>query len=152
MMAKPFIDVNAGIVEPIYSVDESRVKQPTPVIGITYLQADDKKYGINALLKKEKAKNGLTIKTLQDFLVKVRHYKTIDELISNHISHIKGKNVDDKSVAMMRKIQRDYNVETTSMIHIHCHLHGKGEFVLHGFVIRNCFEIVWFDPSHELHK
>ena len=65
---------------------------------------------------------------------------------------VKGKNVDDKSVAMMRKIQRDYNVETTSMIHIHCHLHGKGEFVLHGFVIRNCFEIVWFDPSHELHK
>ena len=45
-----------------------------------------------------------------------------------------------------------YNIETSDMFHLHCDRDGKGKFVLHGFRINNCFEIVWIDPNHEFYK
>lgn len=151
-MAKPLVKINDNIPEPFYQIDRGKIEQKSPVIGITYLQADDNKYGLKAVFKKEKEQKGSAIKILNDFLVKAKQYETIDKLVSAHISHKKAKNCDAKSISMMKKIQRDFNVETADMIHIHCKPGGKGEFVLHGFVIHNCFEIVWFDPKHEIHR
>lgn len=151
-MAKPFVNVLPPSAEPIYHVDENLTKQKNPVIGITYLQANNKEYGLKAIVNKEKKHSQSAIKPLHDFLVKARQYKTIEELITNHISHNRGKNCDKESKQMIGEIRRQYNVAAEEMIHIHCLRGGKGEFVLHGFVIENRFEIVWFDPDHKHYK
>ena len=62
------------------------------------------------------------------------------------------KNADTESVRKMREIEKKYNIETANMVHIHCCGGGGGQMVLHGFVLHNCFEIVWIDTDHEKHK
>ena len=88
---------------------------------------------------------------MNDFLGMVRGYATVSELKKNHASHHKFKNTDKKSKNKLDEIKKNYGIDTSDMFHLHCGLHGKGKFVLHGFFLRNCFEIVWLDTKHEVH-
>lgn len=125
-----------------------QVEDEKPSISITYL---DNHHDFKHFFSIAKG-NAEYIRVLQDFLKKARCYSNIDELISNHKPHHRIKNSDDKSVEKMKQIQSDFNIETRDMIHLHCCRGGSGSFVLHGFRIKNRFEIVWLDPTHDIHS
>ncbi len=132
------------------SVESKKIK---PSISLTYMDVD-KKYGLQYLCDAHKSHRGdrNILKELDDFLVKVRKYSSIEELVERHKPKDKMKNKDKASLDRFKKIQKDYDIETSDMVHIHCCGGGSGQFVLHGFISRNCFEVVWIDPLHEVHK
>lgn len=136
--------VNSKIVE----IDKSKVRENRPIIGLTYL---DNSFNLSHLFKKNKG-NGQPVKVFEKFLNKARNYSTLTELINAHKPHNGYKSSDGKSRSKMAEIQRKHNVDTTDMCHLHCCRDGNGKFVIHGFRINNCFEIVWIDPEHEIHK
>lgn len=148
-MAKPIIKVDREITpEKIYAIDQRSISEGKPVVGITYL---DNSYNFTDLFKIARG-NNRKIKEFEGFLEKARHYTTLTDLIDAHKPHKGCKNEDDKSKQKMNDIQKKYNVETKDMFHLHCCRNGNGEFVIHGFRINNCFEIVWLDPEHKIHK
>lgn len=124
-----------------------------PSLAITYMDVK-KDYGLKYLSSKAKNQGGNRdiYKELGSFQEKVRQYKSIQELIDRHKPNDKLNNEDKKSETTFKKIQSEYKIDTSQMIHIHCCGGGSGAFVLHGFVLGSCFEIVWFDPLHEVHK
>jgi hypothetical protein len=123
-------------------------KENKPIIGITFL--DKNNYGLIDLYKVYRGDKSC-LRQFNDFLEKARSYDTITELIDNHKPHDKFKNEDEKSIQKLSQIQKEYNIEATDMCHLHCCRDGKGIFVLHGFILGNCFEIVWLDAKHDLH-
>jgi hypothetical protein len=129
--------------------DIDSTKENRPIIGITFL--DKNNYGLENLYKVYRGDKNC-IYQLNDFLDKARRYTTITELIKNHAPHTKYKNDDNKSTNKLLQIQNDYGIEATDFCHLHCCRDGKGIFVLHGFIISNCFEIVWLDAQHDVHK
>jgi hypothetical protein len=140
---------NEKIQQPIVQRESRITDEKKPIIGITYL--DKNRYGLKFLLKESKGDKTI-IEKLYDFLENARNYPTISALISSHASHNKFKNEDKSSLKKLAQIQNDYGVETNDMCHLHCGRGGTGEFVLHGFFLGNCFEIVWLDVKHEVHK
>ncbi len=125
-----------------------------PIVGITYLEVLSGDYSLKRFAKTESKSCGTRqlYNELEEFLIKARSYSAIEELISAHAPKKRIKNSDEKSISKMKEIQRKYNVETSEMVHLHCKRCGSGAFVLHGFVVNNCFEVVWLDPNHALHK
>ena len=126
----------------------------SPSIAFTYLDVEDKEYGLHGLAinhKKQRGNRNL-YKELNSFVKMAGKYKNISELITNHISHIKPKSDDKLTISKSKEIRKNYNVESCNIMHIHCKRDGKGEFVLHGFALHNCFEVVFIDPLHKLHK
>lgn len=136
--------------ETLTTVSEEKVKEKKPHVGITYL--DKNKYGLSDFVKVVRGdKNYLT--ALEAFLEKCRQYESMTELVKNHQPHGKSaKNEDDVSETKINAIATLYNIETGEMYHLHILRDGKGEFVIHGFIIDNVFEIVWLDCKHEVHK
>lgn len=124
-------------------------KANAPVISITYLEKND--YGLQHLYKCTRGDNRY-VKQFESFLEKARQYNSITELLSNHGSHMSSKNTDSKSLQKVNELCNKYNLEVQEFIHLHCCTGGTGEFVMHGFLITNRFEIVWLDPKHEIHK
>ena len=120
-----------------------------PIVGITFL--DKNKYGLKDLYEAYRGDKNY-VKQLNDFLEKARSYGTLTELIDNHTPKSNMKNTDDESNKKMVQIQNEHCIETSDMCHLHCCRDGKGSFVLHGFFIGNCFEIVWLDAKHKVHK
>jgi len=123
-------------------------KESRPIIGITFL--DRNNFGLNELYRIYRGDKSC-LDHLNDFLEKARQYKTISELISKHASHIKYKNADERSKEKIRQIKKEYDVDAEEIVHLHCDRGGTGVFVLHGFFLGNCFEIVWLDAKHDLH-
>lgn len=124
-------------------------KSEPPIISITYLEKS--KYDLEHLFKCNQGDKKY-VKIFQDFLDKVKQYKSISELFRKHGSHINFKNLDSKSNEKAKKLRENYNLDVHELIHLHCCAGGTGEFVLHGFTISNRFEIVWIDPKHEIHQ
>ena len=123
-------------------------KEKRPIIGITFL--DRNNYGLDDLIRCYRGDKNC-VNQLNDFLEKARKYTTISELITNHASHNKFKNTDSRSLRKFAQIQDEYEVETSDICHLHCNRGGTGRFVLHGFILNNCFEIVWLDVKHDVH-
>ena len=146
-MAKPIVRAKPKS-EKILDINPAIASEPKPVIGLTYL---DNSFNLTELFKVSRG-NGRKIKEFESFLVKARQYKTLSELIDSHKPHNGFKNGDEKSKKKMKEIRRIYNIETDDMFHLHCCRDGNGEFVIHGFRINNCFEIVWLDPEHKIHN
>lgn len=122
-----------------------------PVIGITYFDATHNTYGLKNLAKCQKGNRDI-YKELHEFLKTVAKMSTIDEVVKKFHSNHKTKNTDKYSRQAIDSIKKKFNVEVGEMIHLHCKGNGKGEFVLHGFILYNIFEIVWMDPNHEHYK
>jgi len=118
-------------------------------IGVTYL--DRKKYGLQNLFNASRG-NKQYIQDLNRFILRARQLNDIGEFIRIFASHIRTSNDDDASKAKVQRLQEKYNLEVDHLIHLHCKGGGNGEFVIHGFQIDNVFEIVWFDPKHEVHS
>ena len=138
----------------LYNVAEDIEPEPRPSISMTYMCVRED-YGLKYLVEKNKKHaNKNILKELDSFLEKARQYCTIEELISAHISRNKGRNSDQFSISKMRELQAKYNlpIGEEGMIHIHTKSGGNGEFVIHGFQVKNCFEIIWLDPLHEIHS
>lgn len=122
-----------------------------PEISITYLEISTGEYSLKGFYKISK-KNPDVYKDLSDFMVRARKYKNIQELLDNHCPKNGLKAKDKTSQQKMKEIKKLYNVDTSDMCHIHLKPNGKGAFVLHGFILHNCFEVVWLDPEHKIHK
>lgn len=122
-----------------------------PEISITYLEISTGDYSLKGLQKISQKAPDL-YKDLSVFMDRVRKYKNIQELLDNHCPKNGLKAKDPKSQRKMSEIKKHYNVDTSDMCHIHLKPGGKGAFVLHGFILRNCFEVVWLDPQHKIHK
>ena len=135
--------------EPLTSKDKLAKREEKPIVGITYL--DKNKYGLIDLFRVHRSDNS-SMRRFVEFLERARRYTTITELKKNHASHIKSKNTDKNSREKMNRIQIKYGIDTSDMFHLHCGIGGTGEFVLHGFFLGNCFEIVWLDAKHEVHS
>lgn len=118
-------------------------------IGITYLDTD--KYGLKDLYRSARGKSKY-IDDFNSFIIKAREMDDIGDVIKNFSSHIKGKNDDITSKKKIEDLNKKYNIEVDHLIHLHCFIGGKGEFVIHGFQVDNIFEIVWLDPEHKVHK
>lgn len=118
-------------------------------IGITYL--DRKNYGFKDLFKVVKGERGY-LDDLNSFILQARRLNDIGEFIQKFSSHNKQKNEDEQSKNKIKNLQEKYKLEVDHLIHLHCKGGGNGEFVIHGFQIDNAFEIVWFDPKHEIHN
>ena len=78
--------------------------------------------------------------------------KSISDVVTKYCSSSSLKNRDDKSIRLLQKIKKEYDVDATDIVHLHCKPGGSGKFVLHGFILRNVFEIVIIDPNHEILK
>ena len=128
--------------------------QEKPVVGITYLEIEIGSYSLKELAGTARAQRGARniYKELADFLEAARGCDSIQQLIGDFTSRNGLKNKDKASQKKMAHIQKMYHVDTTEMVHLHCKRNGKGAFVLHGFIIRNRFEIVWLDPLHKVHS
>lgn len=144
----PRTSFSAGV--PITEVNIP-VDDKKPEISITYLEISTGEYSLKNFYKKCKGNKNL-YKDLSDFTEKVRKYKNIQELLDRHCPKNGLKANDRKSVQKMKDIKKTSNVDTSDMCHIHLKSNGNGAFVLHGFILHNCFEIVWIDPEHSLHK
>lgn len=140
---------------PIYNAaaDLNKTKQRRPSISITYLDVG-RDYGLKGLVENDKRHRGerYILKEFDMFLEKVRKYDTIEDVMRVFAPRKKMKNADTESGRKMREIEKKYNIETANMVHIHCCGGGGGQMVLHGFVLHNCFEIVWIDTDHDKHK
>ena len=129
-------------------------KSDRPVIGISFLQIDDKNYGLEHLAKEHNKQKGNrdVFNELSKFIKQSSKMGSIEEVINHFKPKHRIKNSDDKSVKMINKIGKEYNIETSDIIHLHTNGNGSGQFVLHGFRIYNVFEIVFIDPNHEMHR
>lgn len=128
-------------------------RRECPVIGLTYCDILDKNYGFKNLHNAAKKRTDIDFYSeLKKFLDYASKSNSITEFISMFQSHNSGKNSDKISKQKVSELQENYGIEVGNLIHLHCKAGGKGSFVLHGFVLRNVFEIVWFDPEHKLHK
>lgn len=117
-------------------------------IGITYL--DHKHYGLQHLFRVCRG-NRQYLSDFEEFLYKAKQINNFDLLIKTFGSHKKLCNEDKRSKDKVKNLQEEYNLEVDNLIHLHCKGGGSGEFVLHGFQIDNVFEIVWLDPTHDIH-
>ena len=140
---------------PIYDAKSqvSGLPKQRPSISITFMDVD-RDFGLKYLVEKDKKHKGSRqiLKEFDSFLRKARRYNSIEEFMHTFTPKERLNNADQKSKDKMNEIQKLYNIETADMVHIHCCGNGGGEMVLHGFVINNCFEVVWIDPDHEMHK
>lgn len=121
-----------------------------PEISITYLEISSGEFSLKAFNKKCN-KNSQFYEELAEFTERVKKYNNIQDLLDVHCPKNGLKAKDKNSHRKMEEIKRKYNVETSDMCHIHLKPNGKGAFVIHGFVLKNCFEIVWIDPEHRRH-
>lgn len=144
----PRTDSSEGI--PITKVDVPE-DDKKPEISITYLEISTGEYSLKSFYKKCKQNSDL-YKDLSEFTERVKKYKNIQELLEKHCPKNGLKAKDKISHKKMEDIKRKYNVDTSDMCHIHLKPNGKGAFVIHGFILRNCFEVVWLDPEHSVHK
>lgn len=140
---------------PIYDSrsDVSALPKQRPSISITFMDVG-KEFGLAYLVEKDKKHRGsrYIMKEFDAFLQKVRKHKSIEDVMDHFKPKKKLNNQDKKSIDKMKQIQDEYSIDTSEMAHIHCCGNGGGALVLHGFVINNCFEIVWIDPDHEIHE
>ena len=124
-----------------------------PVIGITYLDITNNNYGFKGF---HKTAQGIHDRNLYDefgaFVRDAAKQKSISDVVTKYCSSFSLKNKDDKSIRLLQKIKKEYDVDATDIVHLHCKPGGSGKFVLHGFILRNVFEIVMIDPNHEVHK
>lgn len=128
-------------------------KSKRPVIGITYLQVCNRDYGLKALSEADKSRSDRNIyNELNEFITTSSKLSSIEEVVKKYHSRQKLKNNDDYSKDIVNSLKNDYNVDATDLIHLHCKANGKGEFVLHGFILENVFEIVLIDPLHQIHS
>lgn len=67
-------------------------------------------------------------------------------------SRKKQKNNDDYRKDIVNSLKKNYNVNATDLIHLNSKANGKGELVLHKFILENVFEIVLIDPWHQIHS
>lgn len=135
------------------SIDTHIPKPKRPVIGISYLQIGNKNYGLKALSDADKSRSDRAIYSeLEDFIKDAAKLDSIEEVVKKYHSRYKLKNDDDYSKDIVNLLKNDYNVDATDLTHLHCKANGKGEFVLHGFILENVFEIVLIDPLHKLHS
>lgn len=120
-----------------------------PRIGLTFITPDD--YCLNCLHKKQtKGHYAPTLfDELQSFIDGFRKIDSVSNAITRYISHIKGKNSDKASVEMIKALNAKFDLQIDSIIHLHSKAGGKGEFVIHGFLEDDTFEILWLDPHHE---
>lgn len=135
-----------GYKDTFTSPHVSREDEP-PAIGITYLQS---KYGLKNFFKKCK-KSTACVDVFEEFIDNFRNLKDIDTALAKYSGAV-SKSKDADSQKILDVIRKKHNIDTSDMIHVHCKPGGKGAFVLHGFRIRNRFEIVWIDPDHAVHK
>ena len=137
----------------IVPVSASDVKGEKPCIGVTYLKADHED-GLKGLAEKARKHKGTRqlYKELDQFLELVRQYKSIEDLTDRHCPKNGLKSLDEASRDRVQRIQEKYNIETGAPCHIHCKGNGGGAFVLHGFIVRNRFEILCIDPLHQQHS
>lgn len=142
-------NLNEKLQVPQTLKDVERKKENRPIIGMTFF--DKNKYGLKHLYQVYK-NDKFCVNKLYEFLEMARTYSTVSELVKNHASHVKFKNEDDLSRNKLLQIQKQYRIETNDMCHLHCGMDGSGKFVLHGFFIANCFEIVWLDVNHDHYK
>lgn len=128
-------------------------KPKRPVIGITYLQVGNKNYGLKALSNADRSRSDRDIYSeLEDFIKRASMLDSIETVVKTYHSRNKLKNNDEYSKDIVTLLKESYNVDATDLIHLHCKANGKGEFVLHGFILENVFEIVLIDPLHNLHS
>lgn len=126
-------------------------KDRKPEISITYLEISSGEYSLKGFYKKCKQKSEL-YKELLEFTERVKKYNNIQQLLDIHCPKNGLKSNNKNSRKKMNEIKRKYNVDTSDMHHIHLKPNGKGAFVIHGFVLYNCFEVVWIDPEHTIHE
>lgn len=128
-------------------------KSKRPVIGITYLQVCNKDYGLKALSEADKSRSDRNIyNELNEFITTSSTLSSIEEVVKKYHSRNKLKNNDGYSKDIVDSLKKNYNVDATDLIHLHCKANGKGELVLHGFILENVFEIVLIDPLHQIHS
>lgn len=128
-------------------------KPKRPVIGITYLQVCNKDYGLKALSDTAKMRSDRNIyNELNEFIATSSKLSSIEKVVEMYHSRQKLKNDDEYSKYIVKLLKENYNVDATDLIHLHCKANGKGEFVLHGFILENVFEIVLIDPLHKIHS
>ena len=121
-------------------------------IGISYLQVNHSAFGLKRLAQAETEHHD-AYDILERFLSEVNDLASLNDLLQQYGSHKYGKNTDKFSKAILSMMKEKYSgVDCSELMHIHCKRGGKGAFVLHGFTHDNCFEIVLFDPDHELHS
>ena len=134
-------------------IDAHIPKSKRPVIGITYLQVNNKNYGLKALSDTAKSRSDRNVYSeLDEFIKNSAKLPSIEAVVEMYHSHNKLKNSDDYSRDIVKLLEKEYNVDATDLIHLHCKANGKGEFVLHGFILENVFEIVLIDPLHKIHS
>lgn len=134
-------------------IDPNIPKSKRPVIGITYLQVCNIDYGLKALSDTAKTRSDRNVyNELNEFIKTASKLASIEDVVERYHSRKKLKNDDDYSKDIVNLLQKEYNVDATDLIHLHCKANGKGEFVLHGFILENVFEIVLIDPLHQLHS
>lgn len=134
-------------------IDPHIPKSKRPVIGITYLQIGNKNYGLKSLSDAVKSRSDRAIYSeLEDFIKDAAKLASIEKVVEKYHSHHKLKNDDKYSKDIVNLLKKDYNVDATDLTHLHCKANGKGEFVLHGFILENVFEIVLIDPLHQIHS
>lgn len=125
--------------------------QDRPSVSITYLEITSGEYSLKSFGKKCQRESRLYAE-LAEFTERAKSYANIQELLDNHCPRNGLKSKDEFSRRKMNEIKRKYNVDTSEMYHIHLKPNGKGAFVIHGFTLKNCFEVVWLDPEHKIHK
>lgn len=128
-------------------------KPKRPVIGITYLQVCNKDYGLKALSDTAKMRSDRNIYSeLNEFITASSKLPSIENVVELYHSRKRLKNDDEYSKYIVKLLKGNYNVDATDLIHLHCKANGKGEFVLHGFILENVFEVVLIDPLHKIHS
>ena len=148
------------IAQPNIPQNNNRIPEPKieekpqkPVIGISFLQVTDNHFGLKELSKIAKKRTDRNVyKELETFINCASKMDCIEAVVERYHSKTALKNRDHKSEKMVAALKREYNIDATDLIHVHCQANGKGEFVLHGFISKNVFEVVWIDPEHTLHK
>lgn len=155
MPKKRLTKINSGLPKgnPFYNValDIQNLPKQKPTISITFMDAGKELKKFADYARKQQGEKDV-YKQFEDFLVKVRQFNSIEEVISYFSPKKSIKNSDSESRAKMQELQKNFNIDTSDMVHIHCCGGGSGQMVLHGFVIHSSFEIVWIDPGHTRHR
>lgn len=148
------------IKSPVIPLQNNKIPEPKidtkkdkPVIGMSFLQITNNRFGLKELNDVAKRRKDRDVyRELETFVKCASKMASIESVIERYHSRYSSKNKDKESQKMITLLKKEYDIDATDLIHMHCKANGKGEFVLHGFIRRNVFEIVWIDPEHTLHS
>lgn len=150
-MAKKLTNIPGIAGDRIVAINKADIKYEKPVVSITYLCSN--KYCLKHLAKVHMKRRGTrnVFQELYDFIKGFRQFEDVNSACKYYMG-ASPKNKDCEISEELKRIESECNIDTSSPCHLHCKPHGKSEFVLHGFVVANRFEIVFIDPEHELHS